>query len=124
MVCGQIHAPATLPNHTHMHLVNRNFLAILYCLEPRLFFLSKANDAKASEEPIYACCCAGWLAAWFLSLKLMSTHCNIKPFSLCQASLLQKLYLWAVSFVLEFSCCVSRSCPPSLTVNDTVASQI
>ena len=64
MVCGQIHAPATLPNHIHMHLVNRNFLAILYCLEPRLFFLSKANDAKASEEPIYACCCAGCVVSF------------------------------------------------------------
>jgi len=23
MVCGQIHAPATLPNYVHMHLINK-----------------------------------------------------------------------------------------------------
>ena len=23
MVCGQIHAPATLPNYVHMHLMNK-----------------------------------------------------------------------------------------------------
>jgi hypothetical protein len=39
MVCSQIHAPPTLPNPIHMHLTNRNFLSILYCLEQRLFFL-------------------------------------------------------------------------------------
>jgi len=53
MVCSQIHAPATLPNHIHMHLMNRNFLAFLYCLEPRLFlcfFLFQAAAAKASAE--------------------------------------------------------------------------
>jgi len=54
MVCSQIHTPATLLNHIHMHLINRNFLAILYCLEPCLFFflLFQAAAAKASAETI------------------------------------------------------------------------
>jgi len=111
MVCGQIHASATLPNHIHMHLMNSNFLAILYCFGTLFVILCQANDAKACDETIYACCYVGWLAAWFLSLKLMSTHCNVEPRSLHQASLLQELYLWAASFVVEFSWCVSRSCP-------------
>jgi len=29
MVCGQIHAPATLPNYVHMHLTYSNFLGSL-----------------------------------------------------------------------------------------------
>jgi len=29
MVCGQIQAPATLPNYVHMHLMNSKFLASL-----------------------------------------------------------------------------------------------
>jgi hypothetical protein len=29
MVCGQIHAPATLPNYLHMHLMNSKFVASL-----------------------------------------------------------------------------------------------
>jgi hypothetical protein len=41
--------------------MNRNFLAILYCLEPHLFFLSfflfRAAAAKAFAEPIYALLC-------------------------------------------------------------------
>ena len=37
MVCGQIHAPATLPNHIHMHLKNSIFLATLQSSRPRLF---------------------------------------------------------------------------------------
>jgi len=27
MVCGQIHAPATLPNYVHTHLMSSKFLA-------------------------------------------------------------------------------------------------
>jgi len=48
MVCSQFYAPATLPNHIHMHLMNRNFLAMLYCLEPRLFVLFSLHFEQCS----------------------------------------------------------------------------
>jgi len=34
MVCGQIHAPATLPNYVHVHLMNKGLLNLrnLVCL--------------------------------------------------------------------------------------------
>jgi len=31
MVCGQIHAPVTLPNHVHMHLMNK-----VLCRQPEI----------------------------------------------------------------------------------------
>jgi hypothetical protein len=89
-----------------------------------VFFLSQAFDAKASEEPIYACWCAGWPAACVISSVEAYVNTKLKPRSLCQVSLLQELYLWAASFVLEFSCCVSRFCPHSLPVNNTVATKV
>jgi hypothetical protein len=37
MFCGQIHAPATLPNYVYKHFTNSKFLASLYSSKHRLF---------------------------------------------------------------------------------------
>jgi len=114
----QIHAPATFPHHIHMHLMNRKFLAILYCLEPHLFFFIPSIWRQGFFM------LAGVLAGCMISSAEAYVNAQLKPRSSCQASLLQELYLWAASFILEFSCCVSHSCPHSLPVNNTVATKV
>jgi hypothetical protein len=56
MVCGQIHAPATLPNYVHMHLMNSKFLTSLHSSKPRMFVfvLSNWRLSFPSEETCYA----------------------------------------------------------------------
>ena len=39
MVCGQIHAPATLPNYVHMHLMNKALRRQSAILETGVFIL-------------------------------------------------------------------------------------
>jgi len=40
VVCGQIHAPATLHNNVHMRLMNTKFLASLYSWNSCMFFFN------------------------------------------------------------------------------------
>ena len=90
MFCGQIHAPATLPNYVLMHLMNTKFLASLYSSKPRLFFFYAKQltpwPSFPSEERFSP-------PAQFVHRSISSTHCNVKPHSLCQALLLQEFCL-------------------------------
>jgi len=43
MVCGQIHAPATLSNYVHMYLMNTKFLASLWSSKLRMFIFVLCN---------------------------------------------------------------------------------
>ena len=45
MVCGQIHAPATLPNYVHMHLMNKA-LRTSFCL-----FLKQKKKLVRESNP-------------------------------------------------------------------------
>jgi hypothetical protein len=48
MVCGQIHAPAYLPNYVHMHVLNRKFSVILQYSKLCLFvFFTKQFPSEA-----------------------------------------------------------------------------
>jgi hypothetical protein len=40
MVCGQINAPATLPNHVHLHFWNSSFPACLLSSKTRVFVVT------------------------------------------------------------------------------------
>jgi hypothetical protein len=71
MVCSQIHAPATLPNPIHMHLLNRTFLAILYCLETLCFFSFYSKQLQPTllkNQFMLAGVLAGWSVSYVISL--------------------------------------------------------
>jgi len=56
MFCGQIHAPATVPNYIHTTSWISKFIASLYSLKPRMFvfMLSKGRFSFPSDEMCHA----------------------------------------------------------------------
>ena len=44
MVCGQIHAPATLPNYVHMRLLNSCFATCLWSSKPHVCYYANATE--------------------------------------------------------------------------------
>jgi len=101
MVYSQIHAPATLPNYVHMHLMNSKFLASLYSPKPRLF-LCKATDTFR-----------------FVLKGLLFTQYTFQyeaSFTL-QSIAVPGITFVTACFVLEFSGCVLHSIPLSPTRN-------
>ena len=96
MVCGQIHAPANLPNYVHMNLMNSKFSASHpVIIETAVFFYAKQ------------------LTHFLLNFYQTPPHSSLKPHSLCHTLLLQELLQMLTSYVAEFSCCVPHSVPRS-----------
>jgi len=97
MFFGQINAPATLPIYVLMHLVNSKFLGRLYCtLPPVSFFFMLFNEAFLLNE---------------------ERDCRLEENSIVKHHSHRKAYCYMMyvcvmaCFILEFSCCVSRSPP-------------
>jgi len=77
MVCGQIHAPATLPNYVHMHLINKVLRRQPAILETRYVY--------------FAMLCNRWpfiaFSRYISNVGDAVNICWTKPRSLCQALL-------------------------------------
>ena len=102
MFFGQINAPATLPIYVLMHFVNSKFLGRLYCTLPAITCflnaiqrsLSFASEDRPEENNI------------------VRPHWHRKAYW---------MYICVTAcFVLEFSCCVSRSPPFSPASNENL----
>ena len=100
MIRGQIYAPATLPNYVHMHLMNRKFLLfetsyVCFHAKQLMPFISFWKNVLRS-----------------LFVQYLSAHSNMKSHSLCQALLLQEVYLWRLASLWIFLLCTPLITPP------------
>jgi len=55
MVCGQIHAPATLPNYVHMHLMNKALRRQPAILETRYVYFAMLCNKEAFHYLLTIC---------------------------------------------------------------------
>ena len=78
------------------HFMNSKFLASLLSSKPRtfVFMLSKGRLSFPSDETCYA-----------FVVQYLSAHSNMKRHSLCQALLLQEVYLWCLASLRIFLLC-------------------
>jgi len=101
IVCGQIHTPATLPNH-----IIRTSLIVIFqppCNLSNLvcFFFMPSNWYSASH---FIPKKRTTVLHSFFHHSIMSTHCNVQPHSLCQVLLLQEFYLCWQALSKNFLC--------------------